>query len=484
MISRIPRRQNFLFLLCVSWLTFFLTITMEGGDEFFMDGIPEENEWGDFDAVPTHSAPAIPQETETPPQSHSPPQPQQPPQQRVQHTPPPGLGSGSGSGASQGLTPVHFNLGVGDCETEKSQFKFRVGEWKKSGEGMSAYVLFTIRCRTTAQGMEPFRLPPPPRSFGLFFVFFFFYSLFDFLVLGWTKIEITTERRYNEFCWLFKQLTKENPYCIVPPLPEKVYFLSFLNSFCSFSIFLFFNSLPSILTYHPFFFLSLSPPPPLSLLKTSLLNSKFDDDFLRQRGKELCRFMERVGAHPTLSQSSALKTFMTTNPLPESTQAPAKETPAPAPQSSSSSSGGWFSFLSNTVSNITTTSTTTKPVEVDVFFENKARYYKDLETTILSLADMSANYVANYRDRVFRANTFVDVCQRLSLAEGNSNTAGGGDVKVGNSYLHLMNVGTQRAIFDTQLGDSLRDTWESDLRDAQRQFQQVFLGGGKEEEEG
>ena len=44
-----------------------------------------------------------------------------------------------------------------------------------------------------------------------------------------------------------------------------------------------------------------------------------------------------------------------------------------------------------------------------------------------------------------------------------------------------MNVGTQRSMFDTQLGDSLRDSWESDLRDAYRQFQQVSIWEGKGE---
>lgn len=304
----------------------------------------------------------------------------------------------TGTGASQGMTPVNFNLGIDGCVKDKTHFKFRVGDWKKSGEGMSAFVLYTVRCKSTAP--------------------------------GWTKNEIVTQRRYNEFLWLFKQLTTQNPYCIIPPLPEKT---SVLN-----------------------------------------INSKFNEELLDHRQRELCRFLERVGAHPTLSLSSGLKTFMTPSPLPELAPAPAPA-PTPAPQpTSSSSGGGWFSFVSDTISTIATTTAITKTTtEVDVFFENKSKYYQDLETTTLNLTNNSATYVANYRERVARTKAFVDVCQRISIAEGNSQTPGGGDVRVGNTFLQLMDVGTQRGMFDTRLADSVRDHWESDLKDAYRQIQQV-----------
>ena len=138
-----------------SYFSFHLT-TMEGDDAIFMQSIPEEGEWGEMDARnPAPSAPSTPQ--------------QQQPQRKVKKTPPPGLG------ASQGMTPVAFNLG--DGVKEKSQFKFRVGEWKKSGEGMSAHVLFTIRCKSTAPGKE---ILPPFFFFSFLFLFTIFSPFFSF----------------------------------------------------------------------------------------------------------------------------------------------------------------------------------------------------------------------------------------------------------------------------------------------------------------
>ena len=111
-----------------------------------------------------------------------------------------------------------------------------------------------------------------------------------------------TGRRYSEFLWLFDQLLQYDRCAIIPPLPEKVSPLSTLLTLPTIP------SLSSSLSLPPSLFSPpLSSPPPLQVMTLS----KYDKAFLRYRQKELTRFLQRVGAHHSLSLCPALKTFMT-----------------------------------------------------------------------------------------------------------------------------------------------------------------------------
>jgi len=229
---------------------------------------------------------------------------------------------------------------------------------------------------------------------------------------GWTKEEMKTARRYSEFLWLFDQLLQFDRCAIVPPLPEKVMTLS-----------------------------------------------KYDKGFLKHRQTELARFLNRVGGHPSLSLCPALKSFMTKDTL---QAAP----PANSSQSKvSSSGGGWLSFLGDTISTIS--GTTTKPTEPDPYFETKGKLYAELETLTLSLADTSSSYLSTYSEKSSIFAKFSELCQEVSLKEE------GGDQRIAASFLRLSDIGGQLASLHGELGDSLKEFWENDIRDQYRYILQV-----------
>jgi PX domain len=92
----------------------------------------------------------------------------------------------------------------------------------------------------------------------VYFAWFFFFKNMD--VQGPT---IETTRRFSDFVWLHEKLTKKHPECAIPPIPEKD-----------------FN-----------------------------LMSKFTDEFLDYRARELERFLKRVSAHSKLSAAACVHSF-------------------------------------------------------------------------------------------------------------------------------------------------------------------------------
>ena len=159
-----------------------------GGDDIFttevttvddsilnMHEIPEENQWGEPSVLDQYEV----QGTENP-LSSSPPS----------STPSSSSPSSSSSfeqkredsfksGANQGMTPVSM---AGLREPEESHFEFRVIDPKKSGEGMSAYAVYTVVCKSTAPGLIHLIFCFHHFCF-LFWLFWFFFFLFFFSFL-------------------------------------------------------------------------------------------------------------------------------------------------------------------------------------------------------------------------------------------------------------------------------------------------------------
>ena len=292
------------------------------------------------------------------------------------------------SGSNQGVTPLAF----GDVEDTivTSKFEFKVLEPEKIGDGIQAYVQYKVTCRSSAE--------------------------------GWTKNEISVNRRYNEFLWLHDNLQAYEKCAIVPPLPEKV-----------------------------------------------MTMSKFDPEFLQYRRRELSRFMKRVGAHKVLSTASALKTFMTAGELPRLTAAPPAE-PAPA----SGSGSGWLSFIGNKVTSLASgMSDMFKPTEIDSWFESKAKYFDELEANILKLADNANKLVNIYRSKVIQMSEFYQICEAIAATEMGTAEGSSGDRRAATGFFRLRDIGSEMCMIDTEIADGVAMHWENELRDTYRYIGEV-----------
>jgi sorting nexin-1/2 len=106
-------------------------------------------------------------------------------------------------------------------------------------------------------------------------------------------------RRYSDFAWLFQELTREYPGVIVPPLPEKQ------------------------------------------------AVGRFGEDFVESRKRALEKFLQRVAAHPELSNSQFFIVFLQSS---ESGLAEAKSE-SKAKASKPNATIGWFE---GTVNKVTT----------------------------------------------------------------------------------------------------------------------------------
>jgi len=80
-----------------------------------------------------------------------------------------------------------------------SQFKIKINEYIKEGDGFSSYIVYKIEVETSNSD----------------FLTNEFYSL----------------RRYSDFSWLYDQFIVEYPGCIIPPLPPKSMVSSFVGRF-------------------------------------------------------------------------------------------------------------------------------------------------------------------------------------------------------------------------------------------------------------
>jgi len=91
------------------------------------------------------------------------------------------------SGQSQPEVPKRTTL-VPKVETS-SQFEITITDYEKKGDGMNAFVVYTINTKTTSPDFQ--------------------------------NPTMTVSRRFTNFVWLYTQLTTKYPGVVVPPIPEK-----------------------------------------------------------------------------------------------------------------------------------------------------------------------------------------------------------------------------------------------------------------------
>lgn len=106
------------------------------------------------------------------------------------------------------------------------------------------------------------------------------------------------QRRFKDFCWLEEELIKKFPGCIIPPIPDKKQI------------------------------------------------GKFDDEFVETRRRGLEKFLQRIGAHEDLSESSAFVTFLQGE---ESEMNKAKDETKASKSRLSASVSSWMTSTANSV---------------------------------------------------------------------------------------------------------------------------------------
>jgi len=141
-------------------------------------------------------------------------------------------------------------------------------------------------------------------------------------LVQYQKTEFVADRRYNDFVWLYDKLRESFKGYIIPPLPNK-----------------------------------------------TIIQNRFDPQFIEARRRELGKFLGRLADHPVLAASDVLQTFLESD-ADEFSAAKTKKPPATVTKKV-------FSWMSSTV-----TQQLSPAVEVDPWFEGKKQYLLDLDSAL------------------------------------------------------------------------------------------------------
>lgn len=173
--------------------------------------------------------------------------------------------------------------------------------------------------------------------------------------------QMTIQRRFKEFLWLYSQLSEHNPGVIVPPVPEK----------------------------HAI--------------------GRFEEDFVENRRYHLERMMQKISRHPILSKDPVLVSFLQGDSLGHSasnsdlTQADGKKV-----SSGKSFLGGMFSDLN-----------APKMQETDDYLEQKRQYIDSFDSQLKSVAKAVDSMIKHREGLSGGLVEFGDAVTALSQAEIN-----------------------------------------------------------------
>lgn len=198
-----------------------------------------------------------------------------------------------------------------DDEEDKdkpSSLMMTVGEYTKHGEGMGSFVSYKVNVKTN--------------------------------LVQYHKSEFTTDRRYNDFVWLFDKMKESFKGYIIPPLPDK-----------------------------------------------TIIQNRFDPQFIEARRRELGKFLTRLADHPVLAASEVLQTFLESD-AEEFSAAKTKKPPATVTKKV-------FSWMSSTV-----TQQLSPAVEVDTWFGDKKQYLQDLESALEACLKTSGTVLVKEKELV------------------------------------------------------------------------------------
>jgi len=143
------------------------------------------------------------------------------------------------------------------------------------------------------------------------------------LLEQYTSKSFEIERRFNDFSWLRERLADTYKGCIVPPIPDK-----------------------------------------------TLIQNRFDTEFIERRRNELFKFLDRIARHPILARSKIVQQFL------ESKQLADIQTAKPQKKVTTR----MFSFLSQTV-----TQTISPAEEIDPTFDKRKELLTVAETQLKNL---------------------------------------------------------------------------------------------------
>jgi len=152
--------------------------------------------------------------------------------------------------------------------------------------------------------------------------------------------DFVADRRYNDFVWLNDKLRERFKGYIIPPLPDK-----------------------------------------------TIIQNRFDPQFIEARRRELGKFLNRLAAHPILASSSILQTFLESD-AEEFSAAKTKKPPATVTKKV-------FSWMSSTVSH-----QLSPAIETDQQFDDKKQYLLRLESALEACLKTSEGLVTKEKEIV------------------------------------------------------------------------------------
>jgi len=171
------------------------------------------------------------------------------------------------------------------------------------------------------------------------------------------KAEFSAERRFSDFYWLHDKLKESFKGFIIPPMPEK-----------------------------------------------TIIQNRFDTQFVENRRRELGKFLKEVTEHPVLSSSQVLQTFLESPPEEWEKEKTTK------PQTGVTKK--MFSWVSSTVNQ-----SLSPAVEVDEFFAKKDEYLSQLVTQLSEVLRISKLISQKQNDLMLLYYDFSVASNGVSNAE-------------------------------------------------------------------
>ncbi|RPA86938.1 hypothetical protein BJ508DRAFT_122292 [Ascobolus immersus RN42] len=204
-----------------------------------------------------------------------------------------GIGSSSGAAAGYGAAIGSSSAGPSEDRvvTERDYEDYGVGQEDESGGNLQGKLVTTVSDPTTeSEGTKDA------------FVSYLVATETDFATFQ--KKKFAVRRRFTDFVFLYKTLTKDFPQCAVPPLPDK-HKMEYVRG------------------------------------------DRFGPDFTNRRAHSLHRFLKRLTLHPILRRAALLVIFLESSDW----NATMRLRPAKVVNNTEAGSGGLFEGLTDTFVN-------------------------------------------------------------------------------------------------------------------------------------
>ncbi|KAL1922373.1 uncharacterized protein VTP21DRAFT_9912 [Calcarisporiella thermophila] len=241
-----------------------------------------------------------------------------------------------------------------EAPTGAISFDITVGEPQKIGDPINAHIVYKVRTKTTSTKFK--------------------------------SQDITVQRRYRDFLWLYNQLVTDHPGIIVPPVPEK----------------------------HAI--------------------GRFQDEFIESRRNALEKFLRKTIQHPHLYEDPNLKTFLESDTF--NVDVKQKKT--------ESESKGFMKSFGEAVSSATTFN---KFVEMDEWFDTKKQQLETLESQLRVLLRAVEAVIKQRKDLGSATQDFGNSLVTLADVELNRPLASK-LVNLGNLHKKLKGLHERQALQD------------------------------------